>query len=80
MGERQKFYLSFGHGHAHAVGGFTYDKDVLCEIEAYSEMGAREQALAAFGHKWSMMYHAYELPELRQYFPRGIHQLSPVEA
>ena len=41
MGEpMEKFYISFGQGHAHAVGGKTFDRDCLCLIEADYALGA----------------------------------------
>ena len=27
-------YFTFGYGHAHAVNGFTYDKDIVVRITA----------------------------------------------
>ena len=72
-----KFYVSFGQNHAHRVGGFTYDRDVLCEIDAPSHLEGREAAFKAFGPKWSFFYEAEELPDLLPYFPRGIHALDP---
>jgi len=62
-------YFSFGWGHAHCVGGFTYDKDVLVKITA---MDPRARMIEIFGIKWSMQY--FEPPDPK-YYPRGIHEL-----
>ena len=67
-----KFYFTFGQAHAHSVGGFTYDKDVVVVIEAETSNDARQKMFAAFGRKWSMEYD--QLPDMK-FFPRGIKEL-----
>ena len=56
----------------HRVGGFTYDADIVVEIEAENEDIAREKMFTNFGAKWSMQYN--KLPDM-SYFPRGIKKL-----
>ena len=67
-----KFYFTFGQDHAHIVDNFTWDKDVVCEIEAPSYGEARAIMVDAFGQKWAFQYE--ELPDMR-YFPRGVRSL-----
>lgn len=67
------YYFTFGQAHAHAVGGFTYDKDVVVVIEAEDEGKARKIMSDAFGLKWAFCYR--ELPDMRL-FPRGLKRLT----
>jgi len=69
----KKYYLTFGQTHTHSVGGFTYDKDVVCIIRESSENKARKIAFEAFGDKWFSTYK--EKPDMR-FFPRGTHTLN----
>ena len=64
-----KYYFTFGQSHAHSVGGFTYDKDVVVEIEAVGSNTARQIMFDTFGRTWSMQYD--KCPDL-SYFPRGV--------
>jgi hypothetical protein len=64
-----KTYFSFGQSHVHSVDGFTFDKDVIVEIEAPTRGDARKIMFDTFGRKWSMQYN--EKPDMG-YFPRGI--------
>jgi hypothetical protein len=66
------YYFTFGFGHAHAVGGVTYDKDCVVAVEAEDSTAAREHMFATFGRKWAFQYD--ELPEM-SYFPRGVLRL-----
>lgn len=63
-------YFTFGHGHAHALNGFTFDKDVVVRIESEDP---RSTMLENFGGKWAFEYE--EPPDMR-YFPRGIVDLQ----
>lgn len=67
-----KFYFTFGQSHAHSVGGFTYDKDVVVEIEAKTSNDARQEMFETFGRKWSMQYD--DLPDMTL-FRRGVKKL-----
>jgi hypothetical protein len=69
-----RYYFTFGQAHAHRVGGFTYDKDVVCVINAYTSAEARKLAFEAFGELWAFEYVAE--PEMR-FFPRGLKELNP---
>lgn len=62
-------YFSFGFGHTHSVGGFTYDKDILVKI---TDDDPRRVMFDTFGPKWSMQY---DEPPDSQYYPRGIKEL-----
>lgn len=64
-------YFTFGFDHVHAVGGFTYDKDVLVKITAPDP---RAVMLSQFGKGWGFEYR--EPPE-EKYWPRGMKDLSP---
>jgi len=65
----EKYYFTFGQNHSHAIGGITYDKDCVIEIEAESENVARDKMFETFGDRWSMAYN--EKPDM-SFFPRGI--------
>jgi len=64
-----KFYITFGQIHVHSVGGTTFDRDCVCEIEASSSDEAWQKVEQTFGGEWSMFY-AHE-PEM-SFYPRGI--------
>lgn len=64
-------YYTFGFDHAHAVGGFTYDKDIVVKITAPDP---RAVMLATFGREWSFEYTKEQLD--LSYFPRGIKELA----
>lgn len=68
-----KFYFTFGQAHVHSVGGRTYDKDCVVEIEAEDSDEARTRMVEVFGQKWAFQYD--NLPDM-SYFPRGIMQLN----
>ena len=65
-------YFTFGQAHTHSVNGFTYDKDVIVEIEADDP---RQIMFSWFGQKWSHEYTEAEVREMLHWFPRGIHKL-----
>lgn len=65
--------LYFRTDHAHAVDGFTYDKDIVVEIEAEDEAKARVIMSDYFGLKWAFCY--LEIPDMK-YFPRGTKKLQ----
>jgi hypothetical protein len=71
MPESVTRYYTFGFDHAHAVGGFTYDKDIVVKVTA---LDPRAVMLATFGRKWSMEY-TEETLDL-SYYPRGIKELT----
>lgn len=64
-----KFYLTFGQIHVHSVGGTTFDKDSVCEIEAKNSIEAREKVEEAFGLKWANIHD--KVPDM-SFYPRGI--------
>ncbi len=70
MSDKKVSYFTFGQSHAHAVGGFTYDKDVVVKIVADDP---RRVMYEIFGDKWSMEYD--ELPDLKL-FPRGVKEIE----
>lgn len=69
----EKYYFTFGFSHAHAVSGFTYDKDIVVQIQAESYGHAREIMVQYFGTKWAFQYES--VPDM-SYFPRGIKELN----
>jgi hypothetical protein len=69
----QKFYFTFGQSHSHLIKGFTYDKDLVVEIEAESKSEARNIMFRFFRDKWAFLYD--ELPDM-SLFPRGIKKLN----
>jgi len=63
-------YFTFGFNHAHAIGGFTYDKDIVVKITAEDP---RKVMFETFGRKWASQYD--EKPDM-SYYPRGIKELQ----
>jgi hypothetical protein len=63
-------WFTFGWGHAHAIDGFTYDKDIVLEITSENP---REIMMNMFGNKWSNEYNS--CPDM-SLFPRGIKKVE----
>jgi hypothetical protein len=63
-------YFTFGQSHTHAVGGFTYDKDIVVKITANDP---REVMFEYFGTQWGFEYD--ECPDLK-FFPSGVMDIS----
>lgn len=68
----KSYYFTFGQGHVHSLGGFTYDKDIVVEVSADSNAEARAIMFNYFGRKWGMQYD--KKPDMK-YFPRGIKKI-----
>jgi hypothetical protein len=64
-------YYTFGFNHAHASGGFTYDKDIVVKITAPDPRAVMVQR---FGQQWSMEYRESDLD--MSWYPRGIKEIS----
>ena len=62
-------YFTFGFGHAHVVGDFIYDKDVVVKITAEEP---RDVMFMNFGPKWAMEYD--KCPDL-SFYSRGVKEL-----
>lgn len=69
MNNLKKFYGTFGQNHVHRINGFTYDADVVIEIQAENHGEAHDKMFELFDKKWSFIYG--EKPKM-EYFPRGI--------
>lgn len=67
-----KFYITFGQAHAHAIGGRTYDRNCLAELEAESPKEAHETAMKIFNKRFHQCHTEEELPRVIDYYPRGI--------
>jgi len=52
----KKYHFTFGQNHTHRINGFTYDCDVVCEIEAESYEKARGRMFGFFSDQWSHQY------------------------
>lgn len=63
-------YFTFGQSHAHNVGGFTYDKDIVVKITAENP---RKVMFKTFGDKWCFEYD--KEPDMK-YFHRGIKEVK----
>jgi hypothetical protein len=68
-----KHYFTFGQDHAHAVNGFTFDKDVVAVIEAQDSSAARDRMFEVFGPKWAFQYDITP-PDMSD-FPRGFKEI-----
>jgi hypothetical protein len=64
-------WFTFGQGHVHSVGGFTFDKNIVVQITAPDP---RTVMFETFGDKWAMEYD--QIPDVAKYFPRGIRRLE----
>lgn len=73
--ETNKYYFTFGFGHAHSVNGRTYDKDTVVEITAVTDAEARNIMVDSFGQKWCMQYSNLEEVQM-QYYPKGVIKLN----
>lgn len=69
----QKFYVSFGQTHAHAIAGKTFDRNCIAVITAKDYQEAREIAFEAFGGIFCFIYE--KEPDM-QFFPRGFINLN----
>lgn len=71
------FYFTFGQDHAHRVNGVTWDKDLVCMIDAEDENSARKIMHENFGNKWAFSYteETWERDNLIRHFPRGAQPL-----
>jgi len=66
------WWFTFGQIHVHSLMGFTFDKDVVVEIDAVDAKASRTKIFDFFGSKWARQYN--EKPDLNL-FPRGIKKL-----
>lgn len=66
----QTAWFTFGFDHAHAIAGFTFDKDIVVKITAADP---RARMFELFGQKWSMQYGTE--PDL-SFYPRGVKEMS----
>lgn len=67
-----KFYITFGQVHAHSIGGKTFDRNCLAEIEADSKKEAHDIAMKIFNAKFHNCHPESELPNVIEYYPRGV--------
>lgn len=63
-------YFTFGQTHAHSIGGFTFDRNIVVKI---TDENPRDVMFYYFGDKWAFEYN--DKPDMR-YFPRGIKNLT----
>jgi len=70
-----KYYVSFGQTHAHAISGntATFDKDSIAVIKAANIEEARKIAFDTFGQKFAFIYE--DEPNMA-FFPRGFIELN----
>lgn len=68
-------YFTFGQDHARAVGGMTFDKDIVVSITAEDEDECRKIMFDNFECKWAFQYS--KQPDM-DWFPRGIVSLNQV--
>ena len=67
-----KYYITFGQVHTHSVGGKTFDKDCLAELEEDSPEAAHNMAMAIFSGKFHNCHPESMLSEVIKYYPRGV--------
>ncbi len=67
-----KYYITFGQIHVHSIAGRTFDKDCLAVIEAETNGEAHTTAMEIFDGKFHNCYDESKLPEIIEYFPRGV--------
>jgi len=69
-----RFYITFGWGHVHSIGGKTLDKDSVAVIDMPTYKDARNRAFELFGPKFGFIQteDKWDDETLLQYFPRGL--------
>lgn len=67
-----KFYFTCGQSHCHVVGGKTWDKGSILEVNSVDYDAAREFVFDQFGDKWSFQYEEDELEGILPFFRNGI--------
>ena len=68
-----KYYITFGQTHAHAIAGITYDRDCVAEIEAGTNGEAHGIAMEIFHGLFHQCVDEKQVDEeFMSYFPRGI--------
>lgn len=67
-----KYYITFGQAHAHAIAGITYDRNCLAELEAETKEEAHIRAMAIFKGMFHNCHPESELPRVLKYYPRGV--------
>ena len=70
-----KFYITFGQIYVHSVNGKTFDKDCFAEIKAETREEAHKIAMDFFNKKFHNCHSKEKLPEIINYYPRGIIKL-----
>ena len=71
-----KYYITFGQIHVHSVNGKTFDKDCLAEIKAETNREAHDKAMKIFKGVFHNCHDESKLPEIIEYFPRGIIEVT----
>ena len=67
-----KFYFTCGSAHCHVVGGKTWDKDSILEVNSVDYDTARRFVFEQFGDKWAFQYDESDLEDLLKFFKGGI--------
>ena len=68
-----KYYITFGQVHAHAIAGITYDRDCVAELEAETRGEAHTMAMEIFDGKFHQCVTEKQCDaKFMSYFPRGI--------
>jgi len=68
-----KYYITFGQVHVHSIGGKTFDKDCIGEIEADTNGEAHDKAMKIFNGVFHQCVDKSTVDdEFLSYFPRGI--------
>lgn len=65
-------YFSFGQVHIHTINGKTLDRNCLAKITSECP---RQSAFQWFGRHWSHEYSEEDLPDIIEYYPRGVVEL-----
>jgi len=68
----EKYYITFGQCHAHAINGKTFDKDCVAEIESEDRGSAHSLAMDIFDQKFHNCIDEIDIQYQIEYYPRGI--------
>lgn len=74
-----KMFITFGFGHAHSVGGKTFDKDTVAVINGSSVEDCDKKAFEWFDGKFHQHVpeDQWDHDKMMPYFPKGYVEVNP---
>jgi len=71
-----KYFITFGSDHRHAVNGAAFDRDSIGVINSPSYIEAREIAFDLFGPRWAFLYTENDKGLTPSLYPRGFIEVN----